>query len=140
METRAIRARNRRITLAYPALAIALAASGFAQSMPISKEAHALAVQYADGRTSYRVLRPSGGTATVNGFDVVKQTNEVRRSLGTVHAGPELHHVEIQIENPPLGQPAFELPRDILHPYKCKISDEGLDRCRILSRLTNPVN
>jgi ABC-2 type transport system ATP-binding protein len=33
------------------------------------------------------LLEPTSGTATVNGFDVVKQANEVRRSLGTVLAG-----------------------------------------------------
>ena len=33
------------------------------------------------------LLEPSGGTARVNGFDIVKQANDVRRSLGTVLAG-----------------------------------------------------
>jgi ABC-2 type transport system ATP-binding protein len=33
------------------------------------------------------LLEPTSGTATVNGYDVVKQANEVRRSLGTVLAG-----------------------------------------------------
>ncbi|HEY3313244.1 MAG TPA: ATP-binding cassette domain-containing protein [Anaerolineales bacterium] len=33
------------------------------------------------------LLEPSNGTARVNGFDVVKQANDVRRNLGTVLAG-----------------------------------------------------
>jgi ABC-2 type transport system ATP-binding protein len=33
------------------------------------------------------LLEPTSGTATINGFDIVKQANEVRRSLGTVLAG-----------------------------------------------------
>jgi len=33
------------------------------------------------------LLEPTSGTARVNGFDVVRQANEVRRSLGTVLAG-----------------------------------------------------
>jgi ABC-2 type transport system ATP-binding protein len=33
------------------------------------------------------LLEPTSGTARVNGFDVVKQANEVRRSLGTLLAG-----------------------------------------------------
>ncbi|HPH98085.1 MAG TPA: ATP-binding cassette domain-containing protein [Anaerolineaceae bacterium] len=33
------------------------------------------------------LLEPTSGRAAVNGFDVVKQANEVRRSLGTVLAG-----------------------------------------------------
>jgi ABC-2 type transport system ATP-binding protein len=33
------------------------------------------------------LLEPTSGTATVHGFDVVKQANDVRRSLGTVLAG-----------------------------------------------------
>ncbi|HSL28657.1 MAG TPA: ATP-binding cassette domain-containing protein [Anaerolineales bacterium] len=33
------------------------------------------------------LLEPTSGTATVNGFDIVQQANDVRRSLGTVLAG-----------------------------------------------------
>jgi len=33
------------------------------------------------------LLEPSGGTARVNGFDIIKQSNPVRQSLGTVLAG-----------------------------------------------------
>ncbi|MEP7137181.1 MAG: ATP-binding cassette domain-containing protein [Chloroflexota bacterium] len=33
------------------------------------------------------LLEPTSGTARVNGFDVVKQANDVRRSLGTLLAG-----------------------------------------------------
>jgi len=33
------------------------------------------------------LLEPTSGTATVNGFDVVRQANDVRRSLGTLLAG-----------------------------------------------------
>lgn len=33
------------------------------------------------------LLEPTSGTAHVNGFDIVKQANEVRRSLGTLLAG-----------------------------------------------------
>jgi ABC-2 type transport system ATP-binding protein len=33
------------------------------------------------------LLEPTSGTAQVNGFDVVKQANDVRRSLGTLLAG-----------------------------------------------------
>jgi ABC-2 type transport system ATP-binding protein len=33
------------------------------------------------------LLEPTRGTATINGFDIVKQANDVRRSLGTVLAG-----------------------------------------------------
>src|SRR5512147_2184701 len=33
------------------------------------------------------LLEPTSGMATVNGFDIVKQANEVRRSLGTLLAG-----------------------------------------------------
>lgn len=33
------------------------------------------------------LLEPTSGTAQVNGFDVVRQANDVRRSLGTVLAG-----------------------------------------------------
>ena len=33
------------------------------------------------------LLEPTSGTATVHGFDIVRQANDVRRSLGTVLAG-----------------------------------------------------
>jgi len=36
------------------------------------------------------LLRPSDGSATVNGFDVVRQRNEVRRSIGLVFQQPTL--------------------------------------------------
>src|SRR5512132_1124516 len=33
------------------------------------------------------LLEPTSGTATINGFDLVKQANQVRQNLGTVLAG-----------------------------------------------------
>jgi hypothetical protein len=38
--------------------------------------------------------------------------------------------------------PLFELSVDILHPYGCKISDKGLNRCMILVEMneSGPVN
>ncbi len=38
-------------------------------------------------RMLWTLLEPTSGTAQVNGFDIVKQANDVRRSLGTVLAG-----------------------------------------------------
>ena len=37
--------------------------------------------------TSTIKKRPTSGTAHINGYDIVKQANEVRRNLGTVLAG-----------------------------------------------------
>ncbi len=37
------------------------------------------------------VLRPSGGTATVNGFDVVRQPSQVRRQIGFVSANTAIY-------------------------------------------------
>src|SRR5262245_34413473 len=34
------------------------------------------------------LLRPTGGSAIVNGFDVVRQRNDVRRSIGLVFQQP----------------------------------------------------
>src|SRR5258706_752148 len=33
------------------------------------------------------LLEPTSGTAHVNGYDIIKQANDVRRSLGTLLAG-----------------------------------------------------
>ncbi len=37
------------------------------------------------------ILRPSAGTARVNGFDVVRQATEVRRSIGMLTEQPGLY-------------------------------------------------
>jgi ABC-2 type transport system ATP-binding protein len=36
------------------------------------------------------ILRPTSGTATVNGFDVVKQSSQVRKSIGIVFQDPSI--------------------------------------------------
>ncbi len=36
------------------------------------------------------ILKPTGGTATVNGFDIVKEANKVRKSIGIVFQDPSI--------------------------------------------------
>ena len=36
------------------------------------------------------ILKPSSGTATVNGYDIVKEANKVRKSIGIVFQDPSI--------------------------------------------------
>ena len=36
------------------------------------------------------ILKPTSGTATVNGFDIVKEPNKVRQSIGIVFQEPSI--------------------------------------------------
>ena len=36
------------------------------------------------------ILKPTSGTATINGFDVVKESNKVRKSIGIVFQDPSI--------------------------------------------------
>ena len=59
------------------------------------------------------ILKPTSGTATVNGFDVVKESNKVRKSIGIVFQDPSIDDRLTGRENLYMhanlyGVPAFE--------------------------------
>jgi ABC-2 type transport system ATP-binding protein len=57
------------------------------------------------------LLRPSGGTITVNGFDVTTHSDEVRRSFGIVFQDPSLDGELTAWENMELHGVLYDVPR-----------------------------
>ena len=62
------------------------------------------------------LLRPSAGTATVNGYDVSKQRSEVRRSIGLVFQETTLDDYLPAEHNLRFHAYAYGIPRDVLGP------------------------
>ena len=61
------------------------------------------------------LLRPTSGSATVNGYDVRKQRNEVRRSIGLVFQDTTLDDYLTAEQNLLFHSYAYGVPRDIRH-------------------------
>jgi ABC-2 type transport system ATP-binding protein len=58
------------------------------------------------------LLRPTGGDATVNGFDVVRQRSDVRRSIGLVFQQPTLDETLSAEQNLRFHAYAYGVPAD----------------------------
>ncbi|HLO15265.1 MAG TPA: ATP-binding cassette domain-containing protein [Anaerolineales bacterium] len=77
------------------------------------------------------LLEPTSGTAQVNGFDIVKQANDVRRSLGTVLAGERSIYWKLTgRENLEYFAALYHIPRAIAK----KRVDELIERMEIKDR------
>ena len=59
------------------------------------------------------LLNPSGGSASVNGYDVVKQRNEVRRSIGLVFQESTLDEYLTAEQNLLFHSYAYGVSKDI---------------------------
>lgn len=59
------------------------------------------------------ILAPSAGTVTVNGFDVVRHTNEVRSSIGIIFQDPSLDLELTAWENLWLHAKLYNVPKNI---------------------------
>lgn len=59
------------------------------------------------------LLRPTGGTATVNGYDIVKQRSAVRRSIGLVFQDPTLDEHLTAEQNLRFHAYAYQIPREL---------------------------
>jgi len=82
------------------------------------------------------LLEPTGGTAHVNGFDVVKQSNQVRQSLGTVLAGERSIYWKLTArENLEYFAALFHIPAEVAH-YRI---DELLERMELTNRANDLV-
>ncbi len=62
------------------------------------------------------LARPTSGRATVNGFDVVKNKSDVRRSIGLVFQAPTLDEYLTAEQNLRFHAYAYGVPRDIREP------------------------
>ncbi|MFQ5856467.1 MAG: ATP-binding cassette domain-containing protein [Anaerolineae bacterium] len=59
------------------------------------------------------LLRPTAGTATVNGYDVARQPDEVRQSIGLVFQDPSLDDQLTAMENLRFHALLYDVPRDV---------------------------
>jgi len=57
------------------------------------------------------ILKPSSGTATVNGFDILKQKSEVRKSIGVVFQDPSLDNRLTGMENLEMHAGLYGVPK-----------------------------
>ena len=69
------------------------------------------------------LLKPGTGTATVNGFDVVQQPRDVRRSIGLVFQDPTLDEYLTAEQNLRFHGYAYHLPQDILEKRMKELVD-----------------
>jgi ABC-2 type transport system ATP-binding protein len=82
------------------------------------------------------LLEPTSGTARVNGFDVVKHSHQVRRSLGTVLAGERSIYWKLTArENLEYFAALFHIPARVARPR----IDELLERMELASRADDLV-
>ena len=58
------------------------------------------------------ILRPTSGTAKVNGFDIVKEEDKVRKSIGIVFQDPSLDNRLTGMENIELHASLYGIPKD----------------------------
>ncbi|MDR3685624.1 MAG: ATP-binding cassette domain-containing protein, partial [Coriobacteriia bacterium] len=59
------------------------------------------------------LLKPSGGSAVVNGFDVATQQAEVRRSIGLIFQDPTLDERLTGWQNLQFHAMLYDVPRDV---------------------------
>jgi ABC-2 type transport system ATP-binding protein len=59
------------------------------------------------------ILRPTSGTATVNGYDIVKNANEVRKSIGIVFQARALDDILTGREHLEMHAALYGVPRDV---------------------------
>ncbi|GAI97128.1 unnamed protein product, partial [marine sediment metagenome] len=59
------------------------------------------------------LMRPTAGRASLNGFDVVRQQNEVRRSLGLVFQDPSLDIKLSALQNLEFHAGVYNIPRSL---------------------------
>ncbi len=82
------------------------------------------------------LLEPTSGTAYVNGFDIIKQSNQVRQNLGTVLAGERSIYWKLTArENLDYFAALYHLPPDVAH----RRVDELLDRMELNARANELV-
>jgi ABC-2 type transport system ATP-binding protein len=59
------------------------------------------------------ILRPTSGTATINGFDIIKQPGQVRRSIGIVFQDPSIDDRLTGRENMEMHANLYGVPKDV---------------------------
>jgi len=82
------------------------------------------------------ILKPTSGTARVEGYDIVKQASDVRRSIGIVFQDPSIDDKLTGMENMELHADLYDVPRDVMHSR----IDEVLKLVELEDRASSFVN
>jgi ABC-2 type transport system ATP-binding protein len=82
------------------------------------------------------ILKPTSGTAKVEGYDIVSQASDVRRSIGIVFQDPSIDDKLTGMENMELHADLYNVPRDVMHSR----IDEVLKLVELEDRASNFVN
>ena len=82
------------------------------------------------------ILKPTSGTAKVEGYDIVSQASDVRRSIGIVFQDPSIDDKLTGMENMELHADLYNVPRDVMYSR----IDEVLKLVELEDRASNFVN
>jgi ABC-2 type transport system ATP-binding protein len=82
------------------------------------------------------ILKPTSGTAKVEGYDIVSQASDVRRSIGIVFQDPSIDDKLTGMENMELHADLYDVPRDVMHTR----IDEVLKLVELKDRASSFVN
>ncbi|MFQ5342795.1 MAG: ATP-binding cassette domain-containing protein [Anaerolineae bacterium] len=81
------------------------------------------------------LLRPTAGTATVNGYDVARQPDDVRQSIGLVFQDPSLDDQLTAMENLRFHAMLYDVPRDVFQ----RRASEVLELAELTDRASSLV-
>ena len=82
------------------------------------------------------ILKPTSGTAKVNGYDIVHQPGDVRKSIGIVFQDPSIDDKLTGRENMEMHADLYDVPRDVMHSR----IDEMLKLVELEDRASSFVN
>lgn len=82
------------------------------------------------------ILKPTSGTAKVNGYDVIRQSGDVRKSIGIVFQDPSIDDRLTGRENMEMHADLYDVPRDVMHSR----IDEVLKLVELKDRASNFVS
>jgi len=82
------------------------------------------------------ILKPSQGTAKVEGYDINSEASNVRRSIGIVFQDPSIDDKLTGMENMELHADLYDVPRDLMHSR----IEEVLQLVELEDRASNFVN
>jgi ABC-2 type transport system ATP-binding protein len=82
------------------------------------------------------ILKPTSGTARVEGYDIMNQASDVRRSIGIVFQDPSIDDKLTGMENMELHADLYDVPRDVMQSR----IDEVLKLVELEDRASNFVN
>jgi ABC-2 type transport system ATP-binding protein len=82
------------------------------------------------------ILKPSDGTAKVEGYDISHEAGDVRRSIGIVFQDPSIDDKLTGMENMELHADLYDVPRDLMHSR----IDEVLKLVELEDRASHFVN